>query len=117
MLNMVYMLAVTFGNNKGKSFELKEGENLVGRCDPDSDEKLAIDLDQEDLEAKVSRQHAVVLVNENSVTVEDLGSLNGTFLMCADGAQKLEPGKGYTLSEGGEIVFGKVSLKLLSANE
>ena len=110
-MSTTYKLVVTFGNHKGREFELAEGENLVGRCDPDSEEKLAVDLDEEDVEAKVSRQHAVLLVKGEAVSVEDLGSLNGTFLVAKE-AQRLESGKVYPLEAGQELVFGSVSVRL-----
>lgn len=50
---------------------LRTGENIVGR-----DPEAAVVIDSPD----VSRQHARFLVSENKVTVEDLGSKNGTFV-------------------------------------
>ncbi|NMC62686.1 MAG: FHA domain-containing protein [SAR324 cluster bacterium] len=103
-------LVLTYGKHKGKEFPLKDGENLIGRIDPDSDEALAIDLDEDDIEAKVSRQHAVVCLEDDKATLEDLGSLNGTFVKKAD-LRRLESGEKYTLRSGDEFIIGKVSLR------
>jgi DNA-binding winged helix-turn-helix (wHTH) protein len=56
---------------------LKPGENVLGR-----DEDAAVRLDA----PGVSRRHARILVAEHEVTLEDLGSKNGTFL----GERRLE---------------------------
>lgn len=103
-------LVVIYGKNRGKFFELTEGENLIGRADPESDEPLTIDLDDEDSDAKVSRQHAILLVHGDTCTIEDLGSLNGTFVKRGD-LKRLEEGEKAALTPGDEIVIGKVSLR------
>lgn len=53
----------------GKPVRLREGENLIGR-DPDA----AVFIDSPD----VSRQHARLVVADDAVMIEDLGSKNGT---------------------------------------
>jgi DNA-binding winged helix-turn-helix (wHTH) protein len=50
---------------------LAEGDNLIGR-DPDA--KIRIDI------GGVSRRHAKIVVDDADVTLEDLGSKNGTYL-------------------------------------
>jgi len=57
----------------GRTHALAEGDNLVGR-DPQSDVWLDAD--------GVSRRHAMIRVNSSNrrVTLEDLGSTNGTFV-------------------------------------
>jgi pSer/pThr/pTyr-binding forkhead associated (FHA) protein len=62
-------LVVTGGPLAGRRFEL-EGELVVGR------EDAAITLD----DPEVSRRHAVVRVRAAGVEIEDLSSLNGTFV-------------------------------------
>lgn len=56
---------------KGLEAELAEGENLIGRS-PDAGVRIQ--------SPKVSRHHARVVVDRENVTVEDLGSKNGTFV-------------------------------------
>lgn len=53
----------------------------IGRLDPTSDVFPEVDLTEEGgLERGVSRRHARILKREGSVVVEDLGSINGTFV-------------------------------------
>ena len=54
---------------EGREFELVEGENLIGRG-PDAVVRIE--------NAEVSRRHARLSVFGESVTIEDLGSKNGT---------------------------------------
>ena len=54
-----------------EAFTLNEGENLLGR-DPD----VSVSIDA----PGVSRRHARIVVSGESVTLEDLGSKNGTYL-------------------------------------
>ncbi len=56
---------------RNRELPLRDGENIVGR-----DPAAAISLDF----PSVSRRHARVVVTEAGVTVEDLGSKNGTLL-------------------------------------
>lgn len=52
-------------------FPLHEGENIIGR-----DPAAAVYVDSPD----VSRRHARIVIRDSGVTVEDLGSKNGTFI-------------------------------------
>jgi pSer/pThr/pTyr-binding forkhead associated (FHA) protein len=61
-------LVVVDGPDQGRSFALT-AESVIGR-DPTATVHLT---DQE-----VSRRHAIVSVGEGQVTIEDLGSFNGT---------------------------------------
>jgi DNA-binding winged helix-turn-helix (wHTH) protein len=60
--------AVRFG---GELLPLHVGENIIGR-----DPEAAVVIDAPD----VSRHHARLLVSNDTVTLEDLGSKNGTFV-------------------------------------
>jgi DNA-binding winged helix-turn-helix (wHTH) protein len=76
---------------------LGEGEHLVGR-DPDA----AVTLDS----ATVSRRHARIRVTGSEVTVEDLGSRNGSFVQG-------EPITGVVrLADGDILRFGRVAVRL-----
>ncbi len=101
-------LVLMRGTNKGREFPIEEGSNLVGRWDPDTNAFPEIDLESEDEEAKVSRKHAVLERRGDKVTVEDIGSLNGTFL---NRSPRLEPGVRQELRPGDELIIGKVFLK------
>lgn len=108
-----YKLVVLKGGIRGTEFALKQGSNFVGRWDPESGSFPEINLENEDIDAKVSRKHALLEVSgENQVTIEDLGSLNGTFI---NRGSKLNTGVKCRLHLDDEIVIGKVFLKLEKA--
>jgi len=102
-------LVVTRGDTKGKSFRLEEGENLVGRWDPDAGSFPEIDLESEDPEAKVSRKHAIIVVSKDRITIRDIGSLNGTYV---NRGPRLEQDQIIDLKEGDEVVVGKTFLRI-----
>lgn len=102
-------LVVMRGDSKGRVFELEEGSNLIGRWDPDSGSFPEVDLEAEDIEAKISRKHAVIERDGLKASLEDIGSLNGTFI---NRGPRLESGKKVELENGDEIIIGKTFLKL-----
>jgi pSer/pThr/pTyr-binding forkhead associated (FHA) protein len=75
-------------------FALNMGDNSIGR-------RTENDIILEDPYA--SGAHAVVSVDENGVTLTDLGSTNGTFV---NGA-RLAPNDTMTITANDTIVFGK----------
>ena len=78
-----------------REFPLLDGENIVGR-----DDEAAIRLNA----PGISRRHARIHVAGNSVTIEDLGSKNGTYV------QGVRVGGVQELRDGDEI---RVSRELL----
>jgi DNA-binding winged helix-turn-helix (wHTH) protein len=80
---------------EGRTFPLANGDNVVGR-DPRCD--VWIDA------SGVSRRHAVIRVRPEGVTIEDLGSSNGTFIAGRPIAAPLP------LADGDSIEMGSVSL-------
>ncbi len=96
------------GPSEGKVFALSPGSNLIGRWDSDGGAFPEIDLEQEDVEAKISRKHAVIYVQGDSVTIEDVGSLNGTFV---NKVTKSVAGKKIPLSVGDEVNIGALVFK------
>ena len=83
-----------------REFPLLPGENVVGR-DPGA--AVAIDA------PIVSRRHARITVSSAAVTIEDLGSKNGTFVR---GARITAP---VPLQDGDEVRVGDFSLVLRRA--
>ena len=81
----------------GRTYPLAEGDNIIGR-DPQSD--IWLDADG------VSRRHAIIRVDSSNrrVSLEDLGSTNGTFV--GRTAVKTE----VALSDGDVIQVGTVDL-------
>jgi len=101
-------LIITRGGTIGKEFVLTEAESLIGRWDPDNGIFPEVDLDQDDPEAKVSRRHARILMQDGRFVLEDLGSTNGTFV---NRGRRLVPGNRQPLNNGDEIIVGKTFLK------
>lgn len=81
----------------------------VGRVDPSSNVFPEIDLTDDDVVSKcVSRRHARILRQENRVVVEDLGSVNGTFI----NGNRLAPYLPETLSDGDTLQLGKLLIEV-----
>ncbi|MCL5044883.1 MAG: FHA domain-containing protein [Deltaproteobacteria bacterium] len=102
-------LTITRGGRKGQEFPLENGNNLVGRWDPETGAFPEVDLDQDDPEAKISRKHALIRVEGGKITIEDIGSLNGTFV---NRQPRLQPGSPVELKSGDEVIVGKTFLRL-----
>ncbi len=102
-------LVISRGETAGKVFTLQEGANLIGRWDPDYGSFPEVDLESHDPEAKVSRRHAVIECQGDKVALEDLGSLNGTFV---NRGTRLQQGTKHELNDGDEIIVGKTFLRL-----
>jgi len=101
---------VVRGGRKGQEFPLEEGNNLIGRWDPETGSFPEVDLDADDPEAKISRKHALCRIENGKITVEDIGSLNGTYV---NRGQRLQPGSPTDIKNGDEIIIGKTFLKLV----
>jgi hypothetical protein len=103
-------LSVVRGGRKGQEFPLEEGNNLVGRWDPETGSFPEVDLDADDPEAKISRKHALIRIDGGKITIEDIGSLNGTYV---NRQPRLSPGSPAELKSGDEVIIGKTFLKLV----
>ncbi len=98
------------GNRPGHEFPLEVGNNLVGRWDPETGAFPEVDLEADDPEAKISRKHALIRVDGNKLTIEDIGSLNGTYV---NRQPRLAVGSPQDLKDGDEIIIGKTFLKVV----
>ena len=78
-----------------RDISLREGENVLGR-DPAATVRLE--------SLRISRYHARIVLNEEEVILEDLGSKNGTFLR---GEKIAQPAR---LQHGDQIRVGPFSL-------
>jgi len=81
----------------------------MGRLDPASDVFPEIDLTEDDgLERGVSRRHARILKREGTVVVEDLGSINGTFI----NGKRLAPYLPEMLKDGDNLQLGRLLIEV-----
>ena len=84
-------------------------EMTVGRADVQSGHYPDIDLSSYNaVEQGISRAHAVIQYNDNTLTLLDMGSVNGTFL----NGQRLIPRQARIIHDGDEMRFGKLALRI-----
>ncbi|HEY84916.1 MAG TPA: FHA domain-containing protein [Chloroflexi bacterium] len=100
---------LTIGDKK-RTIEIPLNKAVhMGRLDPASDVFPEIDLSDDDgLGKGVSRRHARILKREGTVVVEDLGSINGTFI----NGKRLAPYLPETLADGDHLQLGRLLLEV-----
>ena len=92
-----YALKFISGKYQGGEFPLKGDKQLIiGRSS---------ELDMVLVEDMVSRKHAKISITNGKITIEDLGSTNGTFV----NGEKVKTSR---LKEGDRILIGTSILKL-----
>jgi hypothetical protein len=100
-------LNVIRGRRLNVDYPLYEGANLIGRRDD-----RPVDVDVSDLEAPdriwSSRHHAVITLWNGLFTIEDLNSLNGTFV----NRRRVHPGLKQTLAINDVVQIGTIQFKL-----
>jgi pSer/pThr/pTyr-binding forkhead associated (FHA) protein len=101
-------LVVLRGQRIDTEYPLYEGRNTIGRF---ADKPVDIDLmNQESVEQIwCSRQHAVVIFDRGVVAVEDLNSLNGTWV----NGTRIHAGQRRQLKPGDILQVGTVQMKLV----
>ncbi|MFL5346429.1 MAG: FHA domain-containing protein [Hyalangium sp.] len=93
-----YALKFISGKYQGGEFPLKADKQIViGRSS---------ELDMVLVEDMVSRKHAKIMISAGNITIEDLGSTNGTFV----NGEKVKQAR---LKEGDRILIGTSILKLI----
>ena len=100
-------LIVVRGQIMNQRYPLLDGKNFIGRS---ADNPVDIDLDGQEPSERIwaSRQHAVVSCENNELSLEDLNSLNGTFL----NRERINPGEPQILHDGDIIQIGTVQLRV-----
>jgi hypothetical protein len=102
-------LVVQRGLKIGEEFSVFAGENYVGRAD---EKPVDVDLTFQEPEDRVwcSRQHALIVYDDATgmLTVEDLNSVNGTFV----NRERVYPGQPRQLFAGNTIQIGTVHMKV-----
>ena len=91
----------------GKSYGVSGDETLIGRFDPVTEQRPDVDLTEADLKRSVSRRHAKLLATDDGfVLVEEVGTLNGTFL----NGERLVTGEPRAIADGDQLGFGMVKM-------
>jgi FHA domain len=105
---MMSRLVVVRGAKIGTEYPIFEGKNIVGRAD---EQPVEIDLADQESPDRVwcSRQHAVILCEKGSLTIEDLNTSNGTYV----NRSRVPPGTKQNLKANDLIQIGAVQLKVL----
>src|SRR5688572_30829046 len=95
-----YALRFISGKDQGGEYPLAEGQEIViGRSS---------ELDMVLVEEMVSRKHARIALSDGVISIEDMGSTNGTFV----NGEKVQQG---TLREGDRVLIGTNILKVVAA--
>ncbi len=94
----------------GATIELCHDKTLLGRASPQDGITPDIDLSAYPGSESVSRRHAVIIRDGNTVVIEDLGSSNGTFV----NGRKLSQGLQKTLEDNDEICLGNLSFRFIN---
>jgi hypothetical protein len=97
-------------SDSGRDVEVPLTKELtIGRLDPASASFPDIDLTTDDaLDKGVSRRHAKITRHGREVFIEDLGSINGTFL----NHKKLTPYLPEALGNGDQLQLGRLMLQV-----
>lgn len=85
------------GGRAGESFTVEGERTTIGRA-PDA----SVFLD----DVTVSRDHAVLVIRQDGIYIDDLGSLNGTYV----NRERIES---HRLEDGDEVQIGKYKLAFL----
>ena len=103
-------MTLTLAFDNGGRVELPLSKEIVlGRLDASRAVFPDIDLTNEQgMEMGVSRRHARIVRRGQQVFLEDLGSLNGTFL----NATRLAPELPYPVKDGDQVQLGKLILTI-----
>ncbi|MCZ2342902.1 MAG: FHA domain-containing protein [Bacteroidales bacterium] len=101
------LFRVVRGERLHVGYPLLEGKNLIGRS---ADKPVDIDLVGQEPEDQIwtSRQHALVTLHHGQIVIEDLNSLNGTFV----NRLRIHPGQQRLLKPGDVVQVGTVQLRV-----
>jgi len=101
-------LVVLRGMKIGAEFPIYEGRNTAGRF---ADKPVDIDLVAQEATDQIwcSRQHAAFVFEKNAVVIEDLNSLNGTWV----NGVRVHAGEPKVLRPGDVVQIGTVQMKLV----
>jgi hypothetical protein len=102
-------LVAVRGQRMDVQYPIYPGKNYIGRTD---DKPVDIDLEDQEAQDRIwaSRQHAVITFEDGKLTIEDLNSLNGTFV----NRNRVHPGQLKELTVNDVVQIGTVHLKVIA---
>lgn len=102
-------LRVVRGRKVNLEYPIKEGPNYIGRRD---DSPVEIDLEDQEPAERIwtSRKHAVLHFSDGSLELEDLNSLNGTFV----NRIRVAPGERRMLRINDIVQVGTIQLRVVA---
>jgi hypothetical protein len=102
-------LVAVRGQRMDVQYPIYPGKNYIGRTD---DKPVDIDLEDQEAQDRIwaSRQHAVITFEDGKLTIEDLNSLNGTFV----NRNRVHPGEQKTITVNDVVQIGTVHLKVIA---
>jgi hypothetical protein len=100
-------LVVLRGQRVNAEYQIYDGDNYIGRAD---DKPVDVDLEDQEPPDRIwsSRQHALISFEGGQLTIEDLNSLNGTFV----NRTRVPPGQRRPLLVNDVIQIGTVQMKV-----
>lgn len=101
-------LIVLRGEKVDMQYPIYAGKNYIGRTD---EKPVDIDLENQEPVDRIwtSRQHAIITFENGALTIEDLNSLNGTFV----NRTRVHPGQLRTLQVNDIIQVGTVQMRVI----
>jgi predicted component of type VI protein secretion system len=104
--NSTASLTVERNGQIGQTFPVTKS-TLIGKWDMDEGIFPEIDATSQDPEGYISRKHVLIEEQNGQWSIKDLGSTNGT----AVNRQKLTAQQAHPLSDGDEIIVGRLFLR------
>ncbi len=98
-------LIVEVGDGGTAEYWIDKDVALVGRASAADGVSPEVDLSDVDPNRLVSRRHAFITRRRGGFVVEDLESVNGTYL---NGIQRLQPHAQTLLRDGDQVSFGEI---------
>jgi hypothetical protein len=101
-------LVVLRGEKIDMHYPIYSGKNYIGRTD---EKPVDIDLENQEPADRIwtSRQHAIITFENGALTIEDLNSLNGTFV----NRTRVHPGQMRALQVNDIIQVGTVQMRVI----
>jgi predicted component of type VI protein secretion system len=103
-------LSVVRGQRVGAAYPVKEGKTILGRAAAGEQQPVDVELDDQERPGQMfaANHHAVITFENSSLTVEDTGTANGTYV----NRVKLPPNSPLPLKPEDVVQVGTVQLQV-----